>query len=152
MKKVLYTTFILFCTIIYSCAPPKGEYKIYPLSPFTYEQKFSKDEDINKDFSSGLKTQYYIVDEDVDLTDKTRLRLKDFIETKLGADLANNKAIYFTFYKGTFTFSRNSVQTKEQLETEHAEQKLAEFEYRDGKLYNFDFFKDGAYYEQPEER
>jgi hypothetical protein len=152
MKKPLLALLIVLCAIIYGCEQKRDEFKIYPLSPFNSTVTLGKNGDIDKDIQMELKTQYYLVDEDVDLTDRTKVRLEDFIKQKLGQDINNNKAIYFTFYKGTFTFSRNSVQTKEQLETDHAMDKLAEFEYKNGKLYNFDFFKDGAYYEQAPER
>lgn len=151
MKKTVLAFIISSCAIISGCGQKRGEYKIYPLSPFTSELKLGKGGDLDKEIQTDIKTQYYIDDEDIDLTDRTKVRLQDFIKEKLGADVNNNKAIYFTFYKGTFTFSRNSVQTKEELETNHANEKLAEFEYKDGKLYNFDFFKDGTYYEQPAE-
>ena len=152
MKKPLLALILALSTLIYGCEQKRNEFKIYPLSPFSSDMSLGKGGDIDKDIQTELKTQYYLVDEDVDLTDRTKTRLQDFINQKLGQDINNNKAIYFTFYKGTFTFSRNSVQTKEQLETEHAQDKLAEFEYKNGKLYNFDFFKDGTYYEQPPER
>ncbi|MEO6523979.1 MAG: hypothetical protein ABIN91_20010 [Mucilaginibacter sp.] len=152
MKNPVFALVIVLCTIFCSCEPKRGEYKIYPLSPFSTQVDLGEGGDLDKDIQTNIKTQYYLVDEDVDLTDKTKVRLQDFIKEKLGADINNNKAIYFTFYKGTFTFSRNSVQTKEELEANHADQKLAEFEYKDGKLYNFDFFKNGTYYEQPAER
>lgn len=149
MKKYVLAFSVVLCTLICGCEQKRGEYKIYPLSPFSSQVTFSKDEDIGSEMRAGLKTQYYLVDEDVNYTDHTKLRLQDFIQTKLGQDINNNKAIYFTFYKGTFTFSRNSVQTKEQLESDHANDKFAEFEYKDGKFYNFDFYKDGTYYEPP---
>lgn len=152
MKRPLLACIILLTTMIYGCEQKRNEFKIYPLSPFSSVVDLGKGGDLDKDIQPTIKTQYYLVDEDVDLTDKTRVRLQDFINQKLGQDINNNKAIYFTFYKGTFTFSRNSVQTKEELETNHAEQKLAEFEYKDGKLYNFDFYKDGVYYDPPGER
>lgn len=150
MKKTV-TFIILSCAIISSCEQKRSEYKIYPLSPFSSEIDLGKGGDLDKEIQTSIKTQYYIDDEDVDLTARTKVRLQDFIKEKLGADINNNKAIYFTFYKGSFTFSRNSVQTKEELETNHANDKLAEFEYKNGKLYNFDFFKNGTYYEQPAE-
>ncbi len=149
MKKTLLAFIIVLCTIIYGCEPKKNEFKIYPLSPFSSQINLGKGGDLDKEILPEIKTQYYLVDEDIDLTDKTKLRLQDFITQKLGADINNNKAIYFTFYKGTFSFSRNSVQTKEELETKHSNDKIAEFEYKNGKLYNFDFYKDGTYYEQP---
>jgi hypothetical protein len=150
-KTLLFLTFALLI-LFYGCSPKPNEFKIYPLSPFSSQVDLGQGGDLDKDIQTKIKTQYYLVDEDVDLTDKTKVRLQDFIKQKLGADINSNKAIYFTFYKGTFSFSRNSVQSKEDLETNHAKDKLAEFEYKNGQLYNFDFYKDGTYYQQAPER
>jgi hypothetical protein len=151
MRRSLLVSIVVLCTIICSCEQKRSEFKIYPLSPYSDVIQFSKDEDISKDMRSGLKTQYYIVDESIDYTDKTKNRLQNFIEMNLKSDINGNKSIYFTFYKGGFSFNRNSIQTKDQLVNDHANDKLAEFEYVDGKLYNFDFYKDGSYYTPPVE-
>ncbi|RKR82993.1 hypothetical protein BDD43_3193 [Mucilaginibacter gracilis] len=150
MKKNLLFFISILCTIVCSCEENKKEFKIYPLSPFSSQVSFAKDQEISNQANATLKTQYYIVDEDVDFTDRTKIRLENYIKEKLSQDISNNKAIYFTFYKGSFSFTKNSVQTKDELEKDHAVDKLAEFEYKDGKLYNFDFYKEGSYYqEQP---
>jgi hypothetical protein len=141
----LFTTALLVIILV-SCHRQHGEYKIYPLSPFTDAVIIKNRPAAGQEFIPQIKTYFYIVEESTDLTDKTRVRLENFIITHMQKEIHSNRAIYFTFYKGGLTFGRNSTQTKTQLNIDHANDKLAEFEYKDGKLYNFDFYKNGTYY------
>lgn len=144
MKRLYYL--ITITLLLYSCQPKHGEYRIYPLSPFTDSVTFAKDEDISQNLRSGIKIQYYIIDEKMERNEKSRLRIQAFIESRLKQDIKKAKAIYFTFYTGSFTFNKNSIQSKSELLSKHIDDKFAEFEYINGKLHNFDLYKDGTYY------
>ncbi|EHQ24441.1 hypothetical protein [Mucilaginibacter paludis] len=145
MNKILPFLFLALSGIISSCQQKRTAFDIHPLSPYTDVVKIKKD-DIGSNGPTLIKTQYYIVNESADYTEKTKNRLQNFIEINLSRDVAHNQTIYFTFYTGGLTFTKNTTQTKNDLITGHAKDKLAEFEYVNGKLYNFDFYKDGTYY------
>ncbi len=146
MKRLFYALTIVTIAILQSCHAGHGEFKIYPLSPFTDSVTFSKDEDVSKDLRSGIKIKYYVIDEEMDRNDRYRLRLQAYIETRLKEEITKSRAIYFTFYKGSFAFNKNSTLTKPDLLSKHADDKFAEFEYINGKLYNYDLYKNGTYF------
>lgn len=150
MKKNLTVLVLSLAALLSNCKQKQNEFNIAPLSPYSDVIKLTKD-DVGSTVQTVIKTHYYLVNESVDYTEKSKNRLQNYIETKLKADIAANKSIYFTFYKGSFALSKNSTPTKSELSTTYANNKLAEFEYIDGKLYNFDFYKDGKYYTSPPE-
>lgn len=121
--------------------------KIYPVSPFIDSVKFDKDEDVGKERKNGIKIKYYIINENVDYTELTKDRIKDFIHDSLSIDLKKYPAIYFTFYKKGSGLDRNFQQTAENKLVSYKDNKFAEFEYINGQLFNFDYYKNGDYYE-----
>src|ERR1700712_3380711 len=101
MKRV----FLLFTTAICAflmcgCNQKRDGSRIYPLSPFTDAIVIKDKPAAGQEYVPEIKTQYYIVDEATDLTDRTRIMLENYIQIHLKKDIATNKAIYFTFYKG----------------------------------------------------
>jgi hypothetical protein len=117
-----------------------------PLSPFTDDIKYSKDEDVGPERKDGIKIQFYAIDEDVKFSRKFQIRIEEFIEKAHRADITENKAIYFRFYKTSSALDKDGKYTKEELESKHLDDKFADFEYLGGKLYNVEFFKKGQYY------
>ena len=153
MKKYFYPLiFFVFAIAIYSCtlkASRRNLIKIYPLSPYIDSVKFDKDEDVGKERRNGIKTKYYIINESVDYSELTKDRIKDFIRDSLHNDLKRYPAIYFTFYKKGSGLDRDFQQTAGDKLVDHKDNKFAEFEYINGQLFNFDFYRDGTYYEPP---
>jgi len=153
MKKNFYhIALFAVITVIYSCTLKEtkpGLIKIYPLSPYIDSVKFDKDEDVGKERRNGIKIKYYIINESVDYTDLTKERIKDFIRDSLRLDLKRYSAIYFTFYKKGSGLDREFQQTADNTLASYKDNKFAEFEYINGQLFNFDYYKDGAYYEPP---
>lgn len=153
MKRSFYPVALFtIMTIAYGCADKKSRpalIKIYPLSPYADSVKFDKDEDVGKERRNGIKIKYYLINESVDYTDLTKDRIKDFIRDSLRNDLKRYPAIYFTFYKKGWDLSRDFQQTANNTLASHKDNKFAEFEYINGQLFNFDYYKDGVYYEPP---
>jgi len=153
MKKNFYPLVLLaLISIIYSCTlktTRRNLIKIYPLSPYTDSVKFDKDEDVGKERRNGIKIKYYIINENVDYSELTKDRIKDFIRDSLHNELKRYPAVYFTFYKKGSGLDRDFQQTVDNKLLSYKDNKFAEFEYINGQLFNFDFYKDGAYYEPP---
>jgi hypothetical protein len=154
MKKNFYpiTLLILITIIFYSCTLKTNRrnlIKIYPLSPYTDSVKFDKDEDVDKERRNGIKIKYYIINENVDYSELTKDRIKDFIRDSLHNELKRYPAVYFTFYKKGSGLDRDFQQTTDNKLLNYRNNKFAEFEYINGQLFNFDFYKNGAYYEPP---
>jgi len=153
MRKYFYPlTFFVFVTAVYSCTlktSRRNLIKIYPLSPYTDSVKFDKDEDVGKERRNGIKIKYYIINENVDYSELTKDRIKDFIRDSLRNELKRYPAVYFTFYKKGSGLDRDFQQTATDKLVDHKDNKFAEFEYISGQLFNFDFYKDGVYYEPP---
>ncbi|WP_448699803.1 hypothetical protein ACFGVR_22055 [Mucilaginibacter sp. AW1-3] len=154
MKRYFYPV-ILFTliTIVYNCTlktTRRNLIKIYPLSPYTDSVKFDKDEDVGKERKNGIKIKYYIINENVDYSELTKDRIKDFIRDSLHNELKRYPAIYFTFYKKGSGLDRDFQQAAgNMLVSNFKDNKFAEFEYINGQLFNFDFYKNGVYYEPP---
>ncbi|OCX51335.1 hypothetical protein BEL04_14995 [Mucilaginibacter sp. PPCGB 2223] len=154
MRKYFYLfTLFVFIITVYSCtlkASRRNLIKIYPLSPYIDSVKFDKDEDVGKERRNGIKIKYYLINESVDYTELTKDRIKDFIRDSLHNELKRYPAVYFTFYKKGSGLDRDFQQTADnKLATNYKDNKFAEFEYINGQLFNFDFYKDGEYYVPP---
>ena len=153
MKKHFYSLILLISiSVIYSCnlkTSRRNLINIYPLSPYTDSVKFDKDEDVGKERKNGIKIKYYIINESVDYSELTKDRIKDFIRDSLHKELKRYQAVYFTFYKKGGGLDRNFQQTADNKLLSYKDNKFAEFEYINGQLFNFDFYKNGEYYVPP---
>ncbi len=151
MKKTYLLLLLTLPILIYSCSR-SGKHslvQVYPLSPYLDSVTFSKDEDVSPERKAGIKIKYFIIDENIDYTELSKSRLQDFIRDSLNRDYNKYKAIYFTFYKSSSSLDKDFKQTSANKLSSYNNDKFAEFEYINGKLFNFDFYKDGAYYEPP---
>jgi len=152
MKKYYLFLLLAVLTVVYSCNTKtrRDMIRISPLSPFTDSVKFDKDEDVGKERKDGIKIKYYIINESVDYTELTKDRIKDFIRDSLHNITARYQAVYFTFYKKGSGLDQDFQQTPgAKLVDTYKDNKFAEFEYINGQLFNFDFYKNGEYYVPP---
>ena len=139
---------LLLAALIFGCHFHKNgnHLNVVPLSPYNDVLTFSKDEDVSAERKDGVKIKYYLIDDDVEWTPEFQNKLQNYVLTDLKQEINDNKAIYFTFYKSSSDLNTDSKPDKASLLKDHLNDKFAEIEYLNGKLYNFDFFKDGAYY------
>lgn len=153
MKRYFYPVIlVMLIAVAYSCnlkTTRRNLIQIYPLSPYTDSVKFDKDEDVGKERRNGIKIKYYIINENVDYSELTKDRIKDFIRDSLRNEVKRYPAVYFTFYKKGSGLDRDFQQTADNKLLSYKDNKFAEFEYIGGQLFNFDFYKNGAYYEPP---
>jgi len=152
MKKFLYAFLIvLFAGVIFGfnyLKRRKEEIRIYPLSPYADSIKFTKDEDVSRERRNGIQIRFFLFDNDADYSPMSKDKMDVYIVKYLRKELKEHKAIYFTFYKST-TLDQDGRYTLNDLNKTHLADKYAEYEYINGKLFNFDFYKDGEYYEPP---
>lgn len=153
MKKYLPLILLILIVVLHSCVfksdDKRSLLKVFPLSPYTDTVKFDKDEDVGPERKNGIKIKYFIINESVDYTELTKDRITDFIRDSLQKDTKRYRAIYFTFYKKGHSLDKDYQQTAADPLANYLNNKFAEYEYINGKLFNFDFYKDGAYYEPP---
>ena len=150
MKKILLTAAVIIAVVILGFNYLKkqhDEIRIYPLSPYADSIKFSKDEDVSTERRNGIQIRFFVFDNDPAYTPASKNKMDAYITKYLHKELKQHKAIYFTFYKATPLLDKDSQHTLADLEKNHKQDKFAEYEYLNAKLYNFDFYKNGEYYE-----
>jgi hypothetical protein len=152
MKKVYVFLILIVAAIIFSfnyLQKRKTEIRIYPLSPYTDSIKFSKDEDVSRERRNGIQIRYYVFDDDCDYSKMSKDKMDQYIVKYLRKEIKDHPAIYFTFYKMTGDLDKDGHYTSKELNNTHLKDKYAEYEYINTKQFNFDFYKDGAYYQPP---
>jgi hypothetical protein len=148
MRQFYLPILFILITLAYSCSTPgkRNIVQVYPLSPYLDSVTFSKDEDVSSERKSGIKIKYFIIDENMEYSELSKSRLQDFIRDSLKREYTEYKAVYFTFYKPSSSLDKDFKQTAANKLTNHNNDKFAEFEYINGKLFNFVFYKECAYY------
>jgi hypothetical protein len=152
MKKIYISSVLIIAAIIFSFnyfKKRKSEIRIYPLSPYTDSIKFSKDEDVSRERRNGIQIRFYAFEDDPEYTPESKAKMDAYIAKYLRKEIKEHPAIYLTFYRGVSLLDKDSHHTADDLNNNHLKDKFAEYEYINAKLFNFDFYKNGQYYELP---
>jgi hypothetical protein len=150
MKKSYVFVILLLAGIIFAFkyfTKRRDEIRIYPLSPYADSIKFTKDEDVSNERRNGIQIKFYVIEENVEYNQQAKDKMDAYITKYLRKELKTHPAIYFTFYKEASGLDRDSQHTLADLNNNHLKDKFAEYEYINAKLFNFDFYKNGEYYE-----